>query len=242
MQQMRDDHSHDPEAIAARLERGAKRSYIRDWVYGGIDGSVTTFAIVSGVEGASLSHKAIIILGIANIVADGFSMAASNFLGTQSEQDELEHWRKVERRHIEHHPEGEKEEVRQMLTQKGFHGELLDNSIKFITHDKKRWIDFMLVEEYGLPLEIRSPTKAAIATFISFCICGTVPLLPFALNVGNSFFVSASTTGLVFFIIGSLKSRWSSNSWYKTGSFTFLLGAIASSLAYAVGYFLSGLQ
>ena len=57
-------------------------------IYGGIDGAVTTFAIVAGVQGAELSPKIIVNLGVANIIADGFSMAASNYSGTKAELDD----------------------------------------------------------------------------------------------------------------------------------------------------------
>ena len=78
------EHGHHPHEIAKRLEQGPRVSYLRDWVYGGIDGTVTTFAVVAGVTGASLSTKALLILGVANLLADGFSMAAANFSGTKS--------------------------------------------------------------------------------------------------------------------------------------------------------------
>lgn len=64
--------------------------YIGDIVYGANDGIITTFAIVSGVVGASLSSKVIIILGVSNLLADGFSMAASNYLARKSEKEYLE--------------------------------------------------------------------------------------------------------------------------------------------------------
>ena len=79
------EHDHTPAAIRERLSVDPSPSYIRDFVYGGIDGVITTFAIVAGVEGADLSQRAIIILGIANLVADGLSMAASNYTGTKTE-------------------------------------------------------------------------------------------------------------------------------------------------------------
>jgi len=61
--------------------------HIGDLVFGANDGIVTTFAVVSGVSGASLSTRVAIILGIANLLADGFAMAAGNYLGTRSEQE-----------------------------------------------------------------------------------------------------------------------------------------------------------
>ncbi len=76
---METDHSHAPEAIRRRLARGPTVSYLRDWVYGGIDGTVTTFAVVAGSIGADFSAKVMLILGTANLPADGFSMAAANY-------------------------------------------------------------------------------------------------------------------------------------------------------------------
>ena len=82
------EHRHDSSSIRRRFAAGPSVSYIRDWVYGGIDGAVTTFAIVAGAVGADLSPRVVIILGVANLVGDGFSMAAGNFSGTRAEQDE----------------------------------------------------------------------------------------------------------------------------------------------------------
>lgn len=94
-------HEHTPEAIARRLEQAPRKSALRDWTYGGIDGTVTTFAVVSGVVGAGLPIRTILILGLANVVADGFSMAASNYLGTRAEADEAEFLDAHERRQLQ---------------------------------------------------------------------------------------------------------------------------------------------
>ena len=72
------EHGHTAEEITRRLSEERSANYVRDWVYGGIDGAITTFAIVAGVVGAALSSKIIIILGLANLLADGLSMAARN--------------------------------------------------------------------------------------------------------------------------------------------------------------------
>jgi len=71
------EHSHTKEGIRARLARDPGISYLRDWIYGGIDGVVTTFAVVASVVGADLSSKVVLVLGLANLVADGFAMAAA---------------------------------------------------------------------------------------------------------------------------------------------------------------------
>ncbi|HEX6625128.1 MAG TPA: VIT1/CCC1 transporter family protein, partial [Pyrinomonadaceae bacterium] len=104
------EHGHSREDIRERLAAGPRHNYLRDWIYGGIDGAVTTFAVVTGVVGADLSPSIILVMGFANLAADGFSMAASNYLGTKAEQEDFKHLEAVERRHIETVPEGEREE------------------------------------------------------------------------------------------------------------------------------------
>ena len=229
------EHEHSAEAIHKRLVAGPSHNYLRDWIYGGIDGSVTTFAVVSGVAGAELSPLIIVVLGFANLFADGFSMAAGNFLGTKAE---LEDWRRleaIENRHIDLAPEGEREEVRQIFELKGFAGEDLRRMVDLVTSDRQRWIRTMLTEEYGLPPEVRSPWIAAGSTFTAFVVCGLVPLLPYLLGVSQSLTLSMLMTATVFFAIGSAKSKWSTTSWWQSGLTTFLVGAIAASLAYATG-------
>src|SRR5260370_15215954 len=81
------EHEHTIEAIDERLSAGPHHNYLRDWIYGGIDGSVTTFAVVTGVIGAQLSPIVILIMGSANLLADGFSIAADNFPGTKTQHD-----------------------------------------------------------------------------------------------------------------------------------------------------------
>jgi VIT1/CCC1 family predicted Fe2+/Mn2+ transporter len=229
------EHEHTPEAIRARLAAGPRLSYLRDWVYGGIDGSVTTFAVVTGVVGAHLSPVVILVLGVANLLGDGFSMAASNYSGTHTERQELETLRVQEKRHIAANPAGEREEVRQILEAKGFADRDLEGAVNVITDDEDRWIRFMLSEEYGLPSKIRSALGAAISTFSAFLLCGLVPLLPFVLRLSNPFAISLAATLAVFFVIGSAKSRWLAVAWWRAGLETLAIGSIAAALAYAAG-------
>ncbi|MBW3563156.1 MAG: VIT1/CCC1 transporter family protein [Acidobacteria bacterium] len=235
------EHSHAPEDIRERLESGPSHSYLRDWVYGGIDGAVTTFAIVTGVVGAELSARVVLILGVANLVGDGFSMAAGNYSATQTELQQIEHIREIEYRHIRVDPDGEREEVRQIFASKGFEGEDLESAVSVVTGDDDRWVDTMLTDEYGLPLEVRSPLRAATATFFAFILCGIVPLVPWYLGISSPFDWSVGMTLAVFFGIGSLRSRWSIHPWWRTGLSTLAIGSIAAGLAYAIGYLLRSL-
>ncbi len=239
-------HDHSTEAIRERLEAGPKASYLRDWVYGGIDGAVTTFAIVSGVVGANLSTGIILVLGAANIVADGFSMAVSNYTGTRTEREEFDRLRAHEEYQIVHDTLGETAEIREIYRAKGFEGDDLERAVEIITSDKDRWVSTMLTEEYGLPLSERSPVQAALGTFVAFLLCGLVPLLPFLvvpdmLGRVPAFIWSVILTAVTFFIIGSAKSRWSVVSWWRSGSETLLIGLAAAVMAYAIGFWLRNL-
>jgi VIT1/CCC1 family predicted Fe2+/Mn2+ transporter len=78
---------------------------IEDFVYGATDGAVTTFAVVAGVVGASLSPSIVIILGFANLFADGFAMAAGNYLSTRSKLEYEERERKRQYKEIQDFPE-----------------------------------------------------------------------------------------------------------------------------------------
>lgn len=235
------EHDHSSEAIEKRFAAGPRHNYLRDWIYGGIDGAVTTLAVVTGVVGAQLSPWIILVMGFANLVADGFSMAASNFLGTKAEHDDLKRIEAIENRHIDLAPEGEREEVRQIFLNKGFTGDDLTRVVELVTADRTRWVRTMLTEEYGLPREVRSPWMAAVATFSAFLACGLVPLLPYLFGLDHALTVSVIMTGAVFFTIGSVKSRWSTASWVRSGFSTLAVGAIAAGLAYAAGVLLNSL-
>lgn len=236
------DHEHTREAIHERIAGGPPQSYLRDWVYGGIDGTVTTFAIVTGVIGARLSPGIIMILGGASLVADGFAMAAANYLATQAEHEEFRYTEAAERRQIETAPAGERDEVREILLGYGLKAELLENAVAAITADKDQWVRMMLRGEHGLPAVVRSAWRASGSTFSAFLICGLVPLAPFLAGWANAFKVSAATTGLMFILIGALKSRWSTRPWWYSALSTFVVGSGAAIVAYATGSWLRGLS
>ncbi|MCS7167126.1 MAG: VIT1/CCC1 transporter family protein [Gemmatales bacterium] len=235
---------HTPAAICARLAGGPSHSYLSDFVYGAIDGTVTTFAIVAGVEGAALAAPVVCILGTVNLLADGFSMAASNFLATRTERLELEKARHTEREHIARFPEGEREEIRQVFAKKGFSGETLERIVEVITADEERWVQTMLTEELGLRLTSPSPWRAALTTFLAFVLVGLVPLLSYFLNalwpglITSEFHMSCVLTAMTFFGVGALKSWFIHEPWYRTGMVTLTVGGIAAVVAYLVGYFL----
>ena len=240
------EHSHEPQAIAERVGAKTEHSYLKDFVYGAIDGTVTTFAVVSGVAGAGLDARIVIVLGLANLLGDGFSMGASNYLGTKTEEQLREKIREMELRHIRNNPEGEREEIREIYRRKGFEGEDLDRAVEIITSDEERWVNTMMVDELGQTLEGPSPIIAAVTTFIAFCVVGLLPLLAFIYGYFvpteelTLYWTSVAITALAFFSVGTTKSVFVNQSWIRSGMETLIVGGIAALLAYLVGLLLKG--
>lgn len=232
---------HHPENIRLRLQQAPKSQNVSDAVLGGIDGCVTTFAVVSGVVGAGLPPSIAAILGFANLVADGFSMAVSNYESHRSRQEFIDSVRRSEERHIEVIPEGEREELRQIFRAKGFDGDVLETIVSTISEDKKLWIDTMLTEEHGIRKAYPNPWASAAATFFAFILVGTMPLLPFlatTLQMQQKFFISAGIAGVMFFLIGMLKSFVFDRPMIRSGFRTLLTGGTAAGLAFYTGYLL----
>jgi vacuolar iron transporter family protein len=230
---------HLPEAIRERLEGGRRHGYLGDAVLGGIDGCVTTFAVVAGAVGAGFSATVVVILGFANLIADGFSMAVSNYLNTKSQHEEVEKARRMENRHIDQIPQGEREEVRQIFARKGFDGDVLDKIVQVITGDRKLWVDTMLVEELGLQIHGPHPFRAGLSTFIAFGVVGLIPLIPYLfpgmVDAADGFVASAIVTAFAFAGVGLVKGYVLERPMLRSGAETLLIGGGAAVLAYGIG-------
>ena len=238
---------HTPQRVQDRLADPAGHGHLRDAVYGAVDGAVTTLAVVTGALGAQLGAGVVLVLGFANLAGDGFSMAVGNALGIRAEHEQLERTRAMEHRHIELVPEGEREEVRQILASKGLEGDVLEEAVAAVTSDHERWVDLMLTEEHGLSLHPPDPWRAATTTFVAFVVAGLVPLLPFVVaatglvEVATPVRWSAVMTGVTFVVVGALRARFVERSVWRTAAETLLLGGTAAALAFGVGVALRGL-
>ncbi|MDZ7676109.1 MAG: VIT1/CCC1 transporter family protein [Acidimicrobiales bacterium] len=237
---------HTPDAVARRLLGGPKESYSRELVYGAVDGAVTTFAVVAGARGASVSMSIVVVLGLANLLADGFSMAVGNYLGVRTSEERRRRVRAEELEHIAHVPEGEREEVRQIYEAKGFTGDDLERVVEVVTEDHERWVQTMLVEEHGFTTVAPQPLRTATATFVAFCVAGLLPLTPFLIElaatwpVGDPFVSSAVATGVAFVAIGVARGAITELSRVRTAAQTLGLGGGAAVLAFGVGHVLRG--
>ena len=223
---------------------------IEDFVYGATDGAVTTFAVVAGVVGASLSPSVILILGFANLFADGFSMSIGNYLSEKTHREYIQNQRKKEEWEIDNLAAQEEQEIRDIYEKKGFKEEILEEIVRVITSKKKVWIDTMMKEELGLIEDKhKSPRDSAITTFVSFNLIGMIPLIPFLLlhvsgagriwSTFDAFVYSIGSTAIAFFLIGAIRGTVVKRSWIRTGFNTLTIGGIAASVAYLVGYLVS---
>ena len=220
---------------------------VSDFVYGGIDGAVTTFAVVAGVSGASLSPGIVLILGFANLFADGFSMAVGNYLGTKSHIEFANKIRRSEENSIIEKPEEEREEISEIYKEKGFSGDHLKKTVDVITSNKKIWIDTMMTDEFGIIEETKSPLKAALTTFLAFNIMGIIPLFSFILYYFFPFFKESAfissiiLTSIALFLVGSIKASIVDKKWFLSGLETLIIGGITACIAYLIGFWLKGL-
>ena len=224
-----------------RLRRAPSPSYLHDFIYGAVDGAVTTFAVVAGVAGADLDDTVVIILGGANLIADGFSMAVSNFLGSRAERQQRERARREEQLHIRVVPDGEREEIRQIFAAKGFAGDDLERVVEVITSDPEVWAETMMSEELGFGTTEPNEYRAAFATLVAFLVVGSLPLVVFIYDlaapgdVENAFTWSAVMTGVGFLVVGGMKSRFVDQGWWRSALETLAVGGLAAVLAYAAG-------
>ncbi len=216
------------------------QNYLGEFVYGGIDGSVTTFAVVAGTVGAGLDSTIILILGFANLFADGFSMSVGSYLSSKSEIDNYNKHKKIEYWEVDNIPDTEMEEVRQIYREKGFEGELLEKVVDVITSDRDRWVDVMMKNELMMMENNKSPLAMGAMTFVSFILIGMIPLSLYVWDYffvykGDLFLSTCIFTSFGFIFIGFLKTYVTETSLWKGIFETLILGAIAAAVAYFVG-------
>lgn len=246
---------------AAEQHQTSQGQYIKSAIYGGLDGIITTFAVVAGVAGASLSAGVVLIMGFANLIADGLSMAIGDFLSTKAEKEYSSAERTRESWEVENYPEGEMKEMVEIYMDKGITEKDAKQIVKILSKHKKAWVDVMMVEELGIVESDESPLKNSLVTFGSFVIFGFIPLFAYVLarfipglsgtattattvTSGASdftFFIACALTGTTLFTLGALKTKVTGQKWFLAGLEMFIVGGLAAASAYGIGVALSGL-
>lgn len=242
--------AHDINAIrqsAREHHGGASSAYLGDMVYGGLDGIVTTFAVVSGVAGAQLDAKVLLILGLANLFADGFSMATGAYLSEKSDQEYYERERQREAWEVDNFPEGERAELVELYVSQGYTEADANMLVDIKSKDKKLWVDAMMIEELGMLKDEKKPLLSALATFIAFLIAGVIPLAVYLIGLMTpispsiTFPISLALSAVALFGLGAAKVLVTQRSWFKSGLEMLVVGGAAAAVAYIVGVLLKGI-
>lgn len=221
--------------------------YLKEIVYGGNDGIVTTFAVVAGFAGAQasvqiggLGYLTVLLFGLANLFADGSSMALGNFLAVRSDQNQYRQERAKEEHEIRHEPLMEQAETKRILLNNGFSDTQADDLVAIYSTNKEYWVDFMMRYELEMPNpEGENPLLTSIATFFAFVTFGSIPLLPYILAPTNqeAFSYAVCATALALFLLGILRWRVTTENFFRSTGETLFIGGISAMVAYMVGIF-----
>jgi len=239
--------AHMPTGSANEQHTTGRGKYIKSVIYGGLDGTITTFAAVAGVAGAALSPGVVLIMGLANLVADGLSMSIGDYLSSKSESEYEAAERKREAWEVENYPEGEKRELMEIYEARGMSTQDASAVVEIIAKDKESWVDTMMVEELGIMPNEESPMGNALATFLSFAVFGFLPIAAyvFALFIpalkSAQFTLACVLTGATLFGLGAFKTTITGKSWLVSGLEMLFVGGIAAAAAYGMGLLLGGL-
>ncbi|KAM3141858.1 hypothetical protein pb186bvf_005944 [Paramecium bursaria] len=221
-------------------------NYLRSAVYGGMDGMMTTFTIVTSALGASFSVHVILTLGISNMIADGLAMGLGDYLSTKSEQEFLQQEKEREKWEIENNHEGEVKEMIELYKTKGLDPTDAETITKILAKYKDAWLDIMMLEELELGGDEESPIKNALVTFFAFELFGLVPLIPYIVGDLSGmddqlFLVSLLMTIVALIVIGVGKSFFVYSPWWMCTLETLVIGACTASSSYGIGKAFEGI-
>ncbi len=218
-------------------------TYLKEIVYGGNDGIITTFAVVAGFTGAAVDISilpvfTVLLFGFANLFADGVSMALGDLLSSRSQRDVYSNEKQKEQKKIRLSPQDQFQETVKVLQTKGFD---LDSATKLATllsSNESYWVEFMMDQDLRLPNTANQSTLwMAVVTFFSFVLFGVIPLLPYLFfrTQSNVFLLSCLFTVVAMISLGILRWRVTGHALTRTVGETVLIGGLAAIVAYLVG-------
>jgi len=219
---------HDPHKQASGLS---------DIILGGQDGLVNVLGVILGVAAATSDPRIVLVAGLAATFAESVSMGAVAYTSSLADADYYEAERAREFRHINQVPHLERGEIREIYSEKGFEGELLDRIVETITANEDVWVAVMMSEEHHIhPTDRRQAIKSALVVGLSAVVGSLVPLAPFAfLPVAYSMGVAVVVTALVLFGVGAYKARTMVGHPGKSGLEMAVIGTLSALAGYAVG-------
>ena len=223
---------------------GQVQEFLKQIVYGGNDGIVTTFAIVAGFAGAQaegtaqIGAIAVLVFGLANLFADAVSMGLGEFLSTRSQKDIYDKQRKFVYEELETNPDHERTELVQMMTERGMALDSANKVADELMKSPELVADLMMSYELELPdMRQVSPAMDGLVTFVSFVLFGAAPLLPYFLLDANeqTFFLSVFAAFIALVGLGLMRWWSTREGMVRCVGETVLVGAVCALVAFAVG-------
>ncbi len=219
--------------------------YLREIVYGGNDGIVTTFAVVAGFAGAQAQVQSIplftvLLFGFANLFADGVSMALGSFLSSRSSQDVYRHEENQESAEMQTNIQSEEDETIDILISKGFSVEQARELTTIYKSNTKFWLEFHMTQELGIPNPtIENPLIMSLTTFCSFVSFGMIPLIPYILlpATADLFLFSCLAVIGAMILLGIFRFYVTRQQLLRSVLENLILGGTAAFAAYVVGSF-----
>jgi len=219
------DHSH------ADISGG----WLRAAVFGAMDGLVTNTALVAGVGGGGASSRAIVLAGVASLVAGAISMSLGEYTSVQTQNEQLDLEIAKERAELQRNPAGELAELTEMLRVRGVEDRLAREVATQLSADPEVALRLHVVAELGLSPEDRpSPWVAAVSSFLTFGTGAVLPLLPYFFGV-SLLWVALVFGGVGLLAAGALSSRFTPRSWWFAGLRQLVFGAVAAGVTFGIG-------
>ena len=231
------------EAIGARHKRTGSGGTLRAAVFGINDGLVSNASLVLGVAGATThaaDSSAVVVAGVAGMLAGAFSMAAGEWISVRTQTELWQGQIAEERDELERYPEAEAEELALIYHARGFELEAARAMARELVKDKERALATLSREELGLdPDELGSPLAAAGWSFGSFCIGSLVPLVPWLVSDGPmALWSSIAAAAVVLFLVGAATSLFSGRNLAFGGARMLAIGAAAGAATWLIGTWL----
>lgn len=228
-----------PAALARHERHPTGGDTVREVVFGANDGLISSLAFVSGMAGATPDRTAILMAGLASVVAGTVSMAIGAYVSTKSVREFQESEEQRERYEIEHLPELERAELAEIYRQKGFAGAELERVLDRLTEKPERWLRIMMTEELGLAGEVLKPAVAALVMGLAFVLGGIVPVSPYFWSEGTAALsTSVGFTAIGLFGVGCWRGALANRSWLRKGLEMVGLGGLSFTLSYGIGWLL----
>jgi VIT1/CCC1 family predicted Fe2+/Mn2+ transporter len=210
---------------------------LRAAVFGASDGLVSNLCLILGVAGAAPEGRAVLVSGVAGLLAGAFSMAAGEYVSVRSQREMFEHQIGAERDELSQYPAEEAAELSLIYQARGLGKEDADRMAERIVANPTYALDTLAREELGLdPGALGSPAGAALFSFASFAAGAAVPLVPFVISGGRgALLLAIGLTAAALFSVGATISLFTGRGAARGGLRLLAIGAAAGGVTYAIG-------